>query len=84
MEGYRVVTMDEVADQGDIFVTTTGNINVITHDHMAKMQNEAIVCNIGHFDNEIQMEKLDSAPDVVRTNIKPCLLYTSPSPRDRG
>ncbi len=58
MEGYRVVTMDEVADQGDIFVTTTGNINVITHDHMAKMQNEAIVCNIGHFDNEIDVASL--------------------------
>ncbi len=58
MEGYRVVTMDDIADQGDIFVTTTGNINVITHDHMAKMQNEAIVCNIGHFDNEIDVASL--------------------------
>ena len=58
MEGYRVVTMDDVADQGDIFVTTTGNINVITHDHMAAMQNEAIVCNIGHFDNEIDVASL--------------------------
>ena len=58
MEGYRVVTMDEVADQGDIYVTTTGNINVITHDHMAKMKNESIVCNIGHFDNEIDVASL--------------------------
>jgi len=58
MEGYRVVTMDEIADQGEIFVTTTGNINVITHDHMAKMKNEAIVCNIGHFDNEIDVASL--------------------------
>jgi len=58
MEGYRVVTMDDVADQGDIFVTTTGNVNVITHDHMAKMKNEAIVCNIGHFDNEIDVASL--------------------------
>ena len=58
MEGYRVVTMDEVADQGDIYVTTTGNINVITHDHMAKMKNETIVCNIGHFDNEIDVASL--------------------------
>ena len=58
MEGYRVVTMDDAADQGDIFVTTTGNINVINHDHMAKMKNESIVCNIGHFDNEIDVASL--------------------------
>ena len=58
MEGYRVVTMDEVADKGEIFVTTTGNINVIGHDHMAAMKNEAIVCNIGHFDNEIDVASL--------------------------
>ena len=58
MEGHRVVTMDDAADQADIFVTTTGNINVITHDHMAKMKNEAIVCNIGHFDNEIDVASL--------------------------
>ena len=58
MEGYRVVTMDDVADQADIFVTTTGNINVINHDHMAKMKNESIVCNIGHFDNEIDVASL--------------------------
>ncbi len=58
MEGYRVVTMDEAASQGDIFVTTTGNINVINHDHMAAMKNEAIVCNIGHFDNEIDVASL--------------------------
>jgi len=59
MEGYRVVTMDEAASQGDIFVTTTGNFNVITHDHMAAMKNEAIVCNIGHFDNEIDVASLE-------------------------
>ena len=58
MEGYRVVTMDEIASQADIFVTTTGNINVINHDHMAAMKNEAIVCNIGHFDNEIDVASL--------------------------
>ena len=58
MEGYRVVTMDDIADKGEIFVTTTGNINVITHDHMAAMKNEAIVCNIGHFDNEIDVASL--------------------------
>ncbi|MBS0543106.1 MAG: adenosylhomocysteinase, partial [Proteobacteria bacterium] len=53
MEGYRVVTMDYAADKADIFVTATGNYHVITHDHMAKMKDQAIVCNIGHFDNEI-------------------------------
>lgn len=58
MEGYRVVTIDEVANQGDIFVTTTGNVNVITHDHMARMKNQAIVCNIGHFDSEIAVASL--------------------------
>ena len=58
MEGYRVVRMDEVADKGDIFVTTTGNINVINHDHMLKMKDEAIVCNIGHFDSEIDIASL--------------------------
>ncbi len=55
MEGYRVVTMEEAADKADIFVTATGNYNVITNDHMAAMKNEAIVCNIGHFDNEIDV-----------------------------
>ncbi|UCB53960.1 MAG: adenosylhomocysteinase [Thiotrichales bacterium] len=59
MEGYRVVNMDEAARQGDIFVTTTGNVNVINHDHMASMKNEAIVCNIGHFDSEIDIASLE-------------------------
>ncbi len=58
MEGYRVVNMDEAASLGDIFVTTTGNVNVIDHDHMAAMKNEAIVCNIGHFDSEINIASL--------------------------
>jgi len=58
MEGYRVVRMDDVADQADIFVTCTGNINVINHEHMKQMRNEAIVCNIGHFDNEIDVAGL--------------------------
>src|ERR1700761_1430939 len=58
MEGYRVVTMDYAADKGDIFVTCTGNFHVITHDHMVKMKNNAIVCNIGHFDNEIDVAGL--------------------------
>ncbi len=58
MEGYRVVTMDEAASQADIFVTTTGNLDVITHDHMAAMKNESIVCNIGHFDSEIDIASI--------------------------
>jgi len=58
MEGYRVVNMDDACSQGDIFVTTTGNINVINHEHMKAMKNEAIVCNIGHFDSEIDIASL--------------------------
>ena len=58
MEGYRVVTMDYACEHGDIFVTCTGNYHVITHDHMRKMKNQAIVCNIGHFDNEIDVASL--------------------------
>ena len=58
MEGYRVVTMDYACEHGDIFVTTTGNFHVITHDHMVKMKNNAIVSNIGHFDNEIDVASL--------------------------
>jgi len=59
MEGYRVVQMDDAAAMGDIFVTTTGNVSVIDHDHMAAMKNEAIVCNIGHFDSEINIASLE-------------------------
>ena len=58
MEGYRVVTMDDAADKADIFVSATGNYNVITYDHMKRMKNQAIVCNIGHFDNEIDVASL--------------------------
>ena len=58
MEGYRVVTMDDACDKADIFVTATGNLHVITHDHMKKMKNNAIVCNIGHFDNEIDIASI--------------------------
>jgi adenosylhomocysteinase len=68
MEGYRVVTMDEAAGTGDIFVTATGNVSVITHDHMRAMKNEAIVCNIGHFDSEIDIAGLRQYP---WDNIKP-------------
>ena len=59
MEGYRVVTMDYACEHGDIFVTTTGNFHVIQHDHMAKMKDQSIVCNIGHFDNEIDVASLE-------------------------
>jgi len=68
MEGYRVVTMDSVADKADIFVTATGNYNVINHDHMIAMKNQAIVCNIGHFDNEIDIASMKKYP---WENIKP-------------
>jgi adenosylhomocysteinase len=59
MEGYRVVTMDYAADKADIFVTATGNYHVITHEHMKKMKDQAIVCNIGHFDNEIEVAAIE-------------------------
>jgi len=68
MEGYRVVDMDQACALGDIFVTTTGNVSVITHDHMLKMKNEAIVCNIGHFDSEIEIAALR---EYTWENIKP-------------
>ena len=68
MEGYRVVDMEEACSQGDIFVTATGNIDVITHDHMKRMKNEAIICNIGHFDSEIDIAGLK---DYTWENIKP-------------
>ena len=71
MEGYKVVTMEYAADKADIFVTTTGNKDVITHDTMAKMKDQAIVCNIGHFDNEIQVDALVGFPGVQHVNIKP-------------
>lgn len=71
MSGYQVVTMEEAASLGDIFVTATGNYNVITGAHMEQMRDEAIVCNIGHFDNEIDMAYLLSTPECKCMNIKP-------------
>ena len=71
MEGYEVSTMDEAVKEGNIFVTTTGNKDVITLEHMKQMKDEAIVCNIGHFDNEIQVEQLYSYAGAKRLNIKP-------------
>ena len=71
MEGYKVSTVEEFLAEADIFVTATGNRDVITSDHMAKMKDTAIVCNIGHFDNEIQVEKLVKYPGIKEVNIKP-------------
>jgi adenosylhomocysteinase len=71
MAGFEVRTVEQMLGEGDIYVTTTGNRDVITAEHMAKMKDQAIVCNIGHFDNEIQVNRLFSWPGVKRTNIKP-------------
>lgn len=71
MEGYQVVTMEDAAPQGDIFVTTTGCCDVITGEHMRVMKNEAIVSNIGHFDSEVEMAWLESNPEIKEINIKP-------------
>ncbi len=71
MEGYEVTTLEETLGRGDIYVTCTGNVDIITLDHMKLMKDQAIVCNIGHFDNEIQMEKLNAEKGVARLNIKP-------------
>ena len=71
MEGYNVVTMDQACKYGDIFVTATGNCDVITSVHMEKMKNNAILCNIGHFDHEIEVSYLESNPSIKEFNIKP-------------
>ena len=79
MEGYEVTTIEETLGRGDIYVTTTGNVDVITIEHLVKMKDQAVVCNIGHFDNEIQVDKLNGFPGVKRTNIKPQVdKYTFP------
>ena len=79
MEGYQVTTMEEAVKQGDIFVTTTGCCDIICIEHMEKMKNDAIVCNIGHFDIEIQVEALNKYPGVQKTVIKPQVdKYTFP------
>ncbi|MBV8815047.1 MAG: adenosylhomocysteinase [Verrucomicrobia bacterium] len=79
MEGFEVTTIEDTLGRGDIYVTTTGNCDVITIEHMAKMKNQAVVCNIGHFDNEIQVDKLISFPGIRHTNIKPQVdKYTFP------
>ncbi len=79
MEGYEVTTVEETLGRGDIYVTTTGNFKVITLEHMKKMKDQAIVCNIGHFDNEIEVDNLVSFPGIKKTNIKPQVdKYTFP------
>jgi len=71
MEGFRVLTVEDTLGWGDIYVTTTGNFNIIRAEHMEKMKDQAIVCNIGHFDNEIQIDKLEALEGVQKLNIKP-------------
>ncbi|MEO5922206.1 MAG: adenosylhomocysteinase [Bryobacteraceae bacterium] len=79
MEGYEVTTVEDTLGRADIYVTTTGNLDIITLDHMSKMKDQAIVCNIGHFDNEIQIDPLNNSKDVKKTNIKPQVdMYTFP------
>lgn len=83
MEGYEVTTIEDTLGRGDIYVTTTGNVDVITFDHMSKMKDQAVVANIGHFDNEIQVDRLNEAKGVKRTNIKPQVdKYSFPDGRE--
>jgi adenosylhomocysteinase len=77
MEGFEVTTIEDTLGRGDIYVTCTGNVDIITLEHMRYMKDQAIVCNIGHFDNEIQVDRLNAAEGVKRTNIKPQVdMYT--------
>ena len=79
MEGFEVKTMEDVISEGNIFVTTTGNKDIITVEHLSAMKDQAIVCNIGHFDNEIQVARLEGWPGIRKTNIKPQVdKYTFP------
>ena len=71
MEGFEVTTIEDTLGRGDIYVTCTGNLDVITYEHMEQMKDQAIVCNIGHFDNEIQMDKLNASKSAKKLNIKP-------------
>src|SRR6202453_2979820 len=80
MEGFEVTIIEETLGTGDIYVTTTGNCDIITLEHMQKMKDQAIVCNIGHFDNEIQIDRLNNAKGVAKLNIKPQVdQYTFPN-----
>jgi adenosylhomocysteinase len=79
MEGYQVATVEDTLGTADIYVTCTGNVDILTFEHMSRMKDQAIVCNIGHFDNEIQVDRLNTAPGVEKTNIKPQVdMYTFP------
>jgi adenosylhomocysteinase len=79
MEGFEVTTVEDTLGRGDIYVTTTGNVDIITLEHMRHMKDQGIVCNIGHFDNEIQIDPLNAAKDIKKTNIKPQVdMYTFP------
>lgn len=79
MEGFEVTTMEDAVKEGNIYVTTTGNLDVVTIEHMKNMKDQSIVCNIGHFDNEIQVDKLVSFPGIKHLNIKPQVdKYTFP------
>ncbi len=80
MEGFEVTTIEDTLGRGDIYVTCTGNLDIITLEHMQHMKDQAIVCNIGHFDNEIQVDRLNTASGVKKTNIKPQVdMYTFPN-----
>jgi adenosylhomocysteinase len=82
MEGYQVATVEDTLGLGDIYVTCTGNVDILTYEHLSQMKDQTIVCNIGHFDNEIQVDRLNAAPGVTRTNIKPQVdKYTFPNGR---
>ena len=82
IEGFEVTTVEDTLGRGDIYVTCTGNLDILTLEHMQQMKDQAIVCNIGHFDNEIQMDRLNTAPGVTRLNIKPQVdQYTFPHGR---
>jgi adenosylhomocysteinase len=85
MEGFEVTTIEDTLGRGDIYVTCTGNLDIITFEHMKKMKDQAIVCNIGHFDNEIQMDQLNTAKDVEKINIKPQVdQYNFPPSDEKG
>ncbi|BDI30720.1 adenosylhomocysteinase [Capsulimonas corticalis] len=82
MEGYEVKTVEDTLGTGDIYVTCTGNVDILTFEQLSKMKDQAIVCNIGHFDNEIQVDRLNTAPGVTKINIKPQVdQYTFPDGR---
>lgn len=80
MEGFQVAPVEDTLGIGDIYVTCTGNVDILTFEHISKMKDQAIVCNIGHFDNEIQVDRLNTAPGVVKMNVKPQVdKYTFPN-----